>query len=63
MQVAKLVLINGPGENIQLAAVLRNFIKSPRLGHEVGGIIDILGKNVRRLQLGDRITCRYIWGA
>lgn len=107
MQMAKLDLVDGPGENIQLAAVLEEpykitpayakipepgpdevrvkikytgicgsdleafrgtrapeFITTPaRLGHEVGGIIDKIGENVRGLQAGDRVTCRYIWGA
>ena len=107
MQMAKLDLVDGPGENIQMAAVLEKpyqitpayakipepgpdevrvkikytgicgsdleayrgtrapeFISIPaRLGHEVGGIIDKIGENVRGLQAGDRVTCRYIWGA
>lgn len=34
-----------------------------RLGHEVAGIIDQVGKNVHGLQPGDQVTCRYVWGA
>jgi threonine dehydrogenase-like Zn-dependent dehydrogenase len=40
------------------------FISFPaRLGHEVAGYIDKLGKNVRGLKLGQKVTCRYVWGA
>jgi len=40
------------------------FISVPaRLGHEVSGIIDMVGKNVVGIKLGDRVTCRYVWGA
>ena len=107
MQMAKLDLVDGPGENTQLAAVLEEpfkitpayakipepgpdevlikikytgicgsdleayrgtrapeFISTPaRLGHEVGGEIIKIGDDVRGLQVGDRVTCRYIWGA
>ncbi len=34
-----------------------------RLGHEVAGIIDQVGPNVVGLQVGDKVTCRYVWGA
>jgi threonine dehydrogenase-like Zn-dependent dehydrogenase len=34
-----------------------------RLGHEVAGIIDQVGPNVIGLQIGDQVTCRYVWGA
>ena len=107
MTMAKLDLVDGPGENTQMAAVLEQpykirpayakipepgpdevrvkikytgicgsdleayrgtrapeFISIPaRLGHEVGGIIDKIGENVRGLRVGDKVTCRYIWGA
>lgn len=40
------------------------FISYPaRLGHEVGGVIEKLGKNVKGLKIGQKVTCRYIWGA
>ena len=40
------------------------FIGFPaRLGHEVGGVIDKVGENVQGLQVGDPVSCRYIWGA
>jgi threonine dehydrogenase-like Zn-dependent dehydrogenase len=40
------------------------FISFPaRLGHEVAGRIDKVGKNVRGLRLGSKVTCRYVWGA
>jgi threonine dehydrogenase-like Zn-dependent dehydrogenase len=40
------------------------FISFPaRLGHEVAGIIDKTGKNIRGLKKGQKVTCRYVWGA
>ena len=34
-----------------------------RLGHEVAGVIDKLGNQVIGLKVGDRVACRYVWGA
>jgi len=40
------------------------FLSTPaRLGHEVGGVIDRVGDDVVGLKVGDRVTCRYVWGA
>lgn len=40
------------------------FLSTPsRLGHEVAGIIDQIGSHVTGLNVGDRVTCRYVWGA
>lgn len=40
------------------------FISFPaRLGHEVAGTIDKMGPNVEGLRVGDKVTCRYVWGA
>lgn len=40
------------------------FISTPaRLGHEVSGVIDMVGEKVIGLKAGDRVTCRYVWGA
>jgi threonine dehydrogenase-like Zn-dependent dehydrogenase len=40
------------------------FISFPaRLGHEVAGTIDKVGKNIRGLKKGRKVTCRYVWGA
>ncbi len=40
------------------------FLSMPaRLGHEVSGVIDKLGRGVHGLRVGQRVTCRYVWGA
>ena len=40
------------------------FLSMPvRLGHEVAGTIDRVGPNVQGLAVGDKVTCRYVWGA
>ena len=40
------------------------FMTTPtRLGHEVAGVIDQVGRQVNGLKAGDQVTCRYVWGA
>ena len=40
------------------------FISTPaRLGHEVSGVIDMAGSQVVGLKKGDKVACRYVWGA
>jgi len=40
------------------------FLSYPtRLGHEVAGVIDKIGKNVIGLKVGDHVALRYVWGA
>ena len=40
------------------------FVSFPgRLGHEVSGIIDAVGANVHTLRVGQKVSCRYVWGA
>jgi threonine dehydrogenase-like Zn-dependent dehydrogenase len=40
------------------------FLTTPaRLGHEVAGVIDQVGAHVIGLKPGDKVTCRYVWGA
>jgi len=40
------------------------FLSIPaRLGHEVAGVIDEVGGNVVGLKPGQKVTCRYVWGA
>ena len=54
------------GSDLEAYRGTRNpeFVSIPaRLGHEVGGIIDKAGCNVTGLRKGDKVTCRYVWGA
>jgi threonine dehydrogenase-like Zn-dependent dehydrogenase len=40
------------------------FISFPtRLGHEVAGTVDRVDEGVTNIRAGDRVTCRYVWGA
>ncbi len=40
------------------------FVSTPaRLGHEVSGIVDMVGDKVVGVKVGDQVTCRYVWGA
>lgn len=40
------------------------FITTPaRLGHEVSGVIDMVGEKVKGLRVGAHVACRYVWGA
>ncbi len=40
------------------------FLSTPaRLGHEVSGVVDRVGAQVRGLRPGQRVACRYVWGA
>lgn len=40
------------------------FISTPvRLGHEVAGTVDKVGSKVIGIRKGDKVTCRYVWGA
>ena len=40
------------------------FVSIPaRLGHEVSGIVDMVGEKVIGVKVGDKVTCRYVWGA
>jgi threonine dehydrogenase-like Zn-dependent dehydrogenase len=34
-----------------------------RLGHEVSGVVEKVGSSVLGITVGDKVTCRYIWGA
>jgi len=34
-----------------------------RLGHEVAGVLDMVGARVHGLTVGEQVTCRYVWGA
>ncbi len=40
------------------------FLSIPtRLGHEVAGILDKVGDKIVGLKVGQKIACRYVWGA
>jgi L-iditol 2-dehydrogenase len=54
------------GSDIETYKGIRSpeFVAFPtRLGHEVAGIIDKVGKNVIGLHESDQVTLRYVWGA
>ncbi|GAB5552716.1 MAG: zinc-binding dehydrogenase [Saprospiraceae bacterium] len=54
------------GSDIETFRGLRKpeFMTFPaRLGHEVSGVIDKVGKNVHTLKPGMKVSCRYVWGA
>lgn len=60
----KWVGICGSDVEVYRGAREPEFITYPtRLGHEVSGIIDKVGKNVIGLKEGDHVALRYVWGA
>ncbi len=60
----KWVGVCGSDVEVYRGARRPEFLSTPtRLGHEVAGRIDKLGPNVQGLRAGDKVTCRYVWGA
>lgn len=62
----KITYVGICGSDLEAYRGLRQpeFMSLPmRLGHEVAGVIDKLGANVLGLAVGDKVTCRYVWGA
>jgi threonine dehydrogenase-like Zn-dependent dehydrogenase len=60
----KWVGICGSDVEVYRGARLPEFLSMPRrLGHEVAGVIDRLGPNALGLRVGDKVACRYVWGA
>ncbi len=60
----KWVGICGSDLEVYRGARTPEFLSYPtRLGHEVSGIIDKVGKNVIGLKEGDHVSLRYVWGA
>lgn len=60
----KWVGVCGSDVEVYRGARKPEFLSTPtRLGHEVAGRIDKLGPNVEGLRVGDKVTCRYVWGA
>lgn len=56
--------ICGSGVETYRGARHPEYISMPaRLGHEVGGIVDKVGKNIQGIRVGDKVACRYVWGA
>ena len=54
------------GSDLEAFRGLRSpeFMATPtRLGHEVAGVLDAVGARVHGLEVGERVTCRYVWGA
>lgn len=60
----KWVGICGSDLEVYHGARTPEFLTYPtRLGHEVAGYIDKVGKNVIGLKEGDHVSLRYVWGA
>lgn len=62
----KVVYVGICGSDLEAYRGIRKpeFISFPaRLGHEVAGIIDKVGKHVHGLKAGMKVACRYVWGA
>ncbi|MGB3852393.1 MAG: alcohol dehydrogenase catalytic domain-containing protein [Tunicatimonas sp.] len=62
----KILYVGICGSDIETYRGIRRpeFVSFPgRLGHEVSGIIDAVGTNVHTLRVGQKVSCRYVWGA
>jgi threonine dehydrogenase-like Zn-dependent dehydrogenase len=62
----RIIYVGICGSDIETYRGIRSaeFVSLPvRLGHEVAGIVDKVGKRVSGVRSGDVVTCRYIWGA
>ncbi len=62
----KILYVGICGSDIETYRGIRRaeFVSYPgRLGHEVSGIVDKVGKNVHTLKKGQKVSCRYVWGA
>lgn len=60
----KWVGICGSDVEVYRGAREPEFITYPtRLGHEVSGVVDKIGKNVIGIKEGDHVALRYVWGA
>lgn len=60
----KWVGICGSDLEVYRGARTPEFLSYPmRLGHEVAGIVDEVGKDVVGIEVGDHVALRYVWGA
>lgn len=62
----KILYVGICGSDIETYRGIRTaeFVSFPgRLGHEVSGVIDKVGTNVHTLRVGQKVSCRYVWGA
>jgi threonine dehydrogenase-like Zn-dependent dehydrogenase len=62
----KITYVGICGSDLEAYRGLRQpeFMSLPmRLGHEVAGVIDMLGAGTLGVAVGDKVTCRYVWGA
>lgn len=62
----KITYVGICGSDLEAYRGLRQpeFMSLPaRLGHEVAGVIDMLGSGALGVAVGDKVTCRYVWGA
>ena len=62
----KVLFVGICGSDIETYRGIRRpeFVSFPgRLGHEVSGIVDKVGEQVHTLRPGQKVSCRYVWGA
>lgn len=62
----KIIYVGICGSDIETYRGTRSaeFVSLPvRLGHEVAGVVDKVGREVMGIRVGDKVACRYIWGA
>jgi threonine dehydrogenase-like Zn-dependent dehydrogenase len=62
----KILLVGICGSDIETYRGIRRpeFVSFPgRLGHEVSGVVDKVGAQVHTLKPGQKVSCRYVWGA
>ncbi|QCW99584.1 zinc-binding dehydrogenase [Aggregatimonas sangjinii] len=62
----KITFVGICGSDVETYRGLRKpeYLSMPtRLGHEVAGVVEKTGANVTGIRKGDKVACRYVWGA